>query len=212
MTLLVCDLSNNNPSPIDFGQVRRHGVYGCWLKVSEGLNFVDPDWHQRAKAARTAGLHVGGYHFARPGSGTASAQAEFFVSHLVPVERRDLHPVLDLEVDGSLSNAALHTWARTFLEHVNQRIKVKAVTYSSPGFILPRAWDHTFGTGAGLWLADYGPDDGTDHGCTPPKPWRQIVAHQYTSKGHLLGVSGNVDLSHARARRRILAHGLRGIR
>lgn len=209
--LTLCDLSNNNPGPIDFGALKRHGVYGVWHKVSEGLSFTDPDWHARAEPARMVGLHVGGYHFARPIQSTPQAQAAHFWTHLGPVKRRDLHPVLDLEDDGKLSAAALHAWARSFLTHLHTFAGVKAITYSGPAFILERHWHETFGTGAGLWLAEYGPNDGKDHGPHPPKPWRRVVAHQYTSVGTLPGVHGNVDLSHARARRRILAHGLRGI-
>lgn len=207
----LIDLSNNNPSPIDFGKVRQHGVFGAWLKVSEGVSFVDPDYRARADAARMVKLHVGGYHFARPAESEPGRQAEFFCSLLGKVQRRDLHPVLDLEDGGHLSSTALSSWARSFLEHVHRLTGRRALTYSSPGFILPRAWPETFGTGCGLWLAYYGPDDGTDHGCTPPHPWRRIVAHQYTSKGHVAGINGRVDLTHARARRKILAHGLRGL-
>lgn len=209
--LELVDLSNNNAGPIGFEQLKRHGIFGVWHKVSEGLSFSDPDWTARRSAARSAGLHVGGYHFARPAIGSAIAEAEYFVAHLGPVERRDLHPVLDLEDAGPLSSGALHDWARTFLTHVHRRTGVKAITYSGPAFVLERQWSKTFGTGAGLWLADYGPNDGRDHGPHVPHPWRRVVAHQYTSVGHVPGVNGNVDLTHASSRRRILAHGLRGI-
>lgn len=209
--ILLCDLSNNNPAPIDFGALKRAGVFGIWHKVTEGRSFADPDWPTRAKAARLVGLHVGGYHFARPALATAQAEAEYFVTHLGRVQRRDLHPVLDLEADGNLSSAALHDWARQFLRHVHLRAGVKALTYSSPSFVGERHWSTTLGTGAGLWLADYGPNDGHDHGPHVPHPWRQVVAHQYTSVGRLHGVTGDVDLTHARARRRVLAHGTRGI-
>lgn len=208
----LCDLSNNNPSPIRFGAVRQHGIWGVWHKVSEGIQFADPDWTARSREARAAGLHVGGYHFARPGSSSPSTQAAHFCSLLGTVGRRDLHPVLDLEDDGSLGAASLHAWARSFLADVHEHTGVKALTYSGPSFITERNWTRTFGTGCGLWLADYGPDDGADHGPHIPRPWRRIVAHQYTSRGTLPGVSGHVDLSHARARRKLLAHGLRGLR
>jgi GH25 family lysozyme M1 (1,4-beta-N-acetylmuramidase) len=209
--LSLIDLSNNNPSPIDFAAVRGHGVYGAWMKVTEGSGFVDVDFHIRAVDARRAGLRVGGYHFARPAESPAVVQAAFFCHHLVSVGRRDLHPVLDLEDAGGLSARALHDWARIFLRTVDRLMGVKAITYSGPAFVTERHWQRTFGTGAGLWLADYGPDDGTDHGPHIPAPWRSIVAHQYTSVGRVPGIEGKVDLSHARARRKILAHGLRGI-
>jgi lysozyme len=211
MTLLLCDLSNNNPPPIVFGQIRQAGVFGLWHKVTESLNFTDRDWQARSTAARAAGLRVGGYHFARPSQSVARAQAEYFVEHLGKVQRRDLRPVLDLEDDGKLHGAELWTWAREFLAHVHARTGVRALTYSGPSFIARQKWPRTFGTGAGLWLAEYGPNDGHDHGYTVPAPWTTANAHQYTSVGKLAGVAGHVDLSHATRRTKILAHPLRGL-
>ena len=71
--LRLIDLSNNNKGPVDFPALRKSGVFGVWHKVSEGLNFADAYWPQRAEPARIAGLRVGGYHFARP-----MPAAEFF--------------------------------------------------------------------------------------------------------------------------------------
>lgn len=210
--LLLADLSNNNPEPVEFHRMRAHGVFGVWLKVTEGEKFVDPTWRWRSSHARSAGLRVGGYHFARPGAGTAEAQARAFVKQLGRVQRRDLRPVLDLEVyDKHLAPGALHDWAVLFLTTVRNLTGVKCLTYSSPGYIIPQGWSRTFGVGAGLWLAAYGPDDGREHPVDTPAPWKRRVAHQFTSRGRIPGVSGDVDLSHAPSRRRILAHPLAGL-
>jgi lysozyme len=208
--VLLVDLSNNNPDPIDWHRLRRGGVL---LKVSEGRTFVDPTWQTRSARARAAGLHVGGYHFARP-SGDPLEQAQQFAHHLGKVGRRDLHPALDLETnDGHLAPLELHAWARGFEQHVHSLTGVRCLLYTYPAFLAEQGWQHTLGSGAGLWLADYGPDDGTDHGVPAgaTQPWPTYVAHQFTSRGHHEGVSGTIDLSHARSSRGILAHGLRGL-
>lgn len=209
----LIDLSNNNASPIDFAKVRHAGVFGVLLKVSEGRTFVDPTFTARARAARNAGLRVGGYHFARP-EGDPLEQATLFVGHLGKVERRDLHPALDLEVNyAKLPPASLHTWARRFGEHVHAMTGVRVLWYTYPAFLAEQGWQHQLGSGAGLWIADYGPNDGRDHGVPAGacSPWRTFVAHQYTSEGKVAGVSGKVDLSHGRSRSAVLAHGLRGL-
>jgi lysozyme len=183
-----------------------------WLKVSEGTRFADPDYRHRADAARLLRLRVGGYHFARPLAGSARAEAEYFCGLLGRVRRRDLRPVLDLETnDANLSGPDLRLWARNFLTYVHEFTGVRGLLYSSPGFIHSQGWGETLGTGAGLWLADYGPNDGSDHPPNIPEPWTRIVAHQFTSRGHVAGVPGEVDLTHARARRHILAHPVRGL-
>ena len=210
--LRLIDLSNNNKGPIGFEQLRHSGIFGVWHKVSEGIRFADPDWKLRAGSARMAGLRVGGYHFARPAKGAAAAEAEYFARLLGTIHRRDLRPFLDLEVnDSKLTPAELHLWARTFLDEFHSRTGVRAFTYSSPGYIIPQHWAETFGTGAGLLLADYGPDDGADHGYTVPAPWHRAAAHQYTSRGRAAGVTGNVDLWHATSRFPLLAHPIRGM-
>lgn len=211
--VLLVDLSNNNPSPIDFAKVKRAGVFGVLLKVTEGQAFVDQTYLDRSRAARAAGLHVGGYHFARP-KGDPAAQAAYFAHHLLKVERRDLHPALDLEVnDDHLHPIELQQWARGFQRHVHSLTGARCLLYTYPGFLAEQAWPEPLGTGAGLWIAAYGPNDGRDHGVSRDelKPWRRCVAHQYTSVGKIAGVSGNVDLSHGRSRRALLAHGLRGL-
>jgi GH25 family lysozyme M1 (1,4-beta-N-acetylmuramidase) len=211
-TLLV-DLSNNNAGPIDWHAVKHAGVFGVLLKVTEGVAFVDETYAPRAAAARAAGLHVGGYHFARPG-GSALTQAQLFATHLGKVGRRDLHPALDLETnDEHLTPAELETWAHNFARHTHTLTGARALFYSYPAFLSAQGWSRPVGAGAGLWLASYGPNDGTDHGLYPgaTAPWRRAVAHQFTSTGSVAGVSGHVDLSHARSRRRMLAHGLRGL-
>lgn len=210
--LRLIDLSNNNGGTVDFRALRASGVFGVWHKVSEGTRFADSLWRARAEHARAAGVRVGGYHFARPANGSAAAEAEYFARLLGPVQRRDLRPFLDLEAnDSKLTPTELHAWARTFLEELHGRCGVRGLTYSSPGFILPQGWARTFGTGAGLLLADYGPDDGKDHGYKVPPPWRKVVAHQFTSRGLAAGVSGHVDRWHAKRRRPLLAHPWKGL-
>jgi len=211
--VLLVDLSNNNPGPIDFAAMRKAGCYGVLLKVSEGKAFVDQTYEARARAARGAGLRVGGYHFARP-AGDAAAQATLFCRHLGRVQRRDLHPALDLEVnDEHLHPAELYAWARKFGEHVHSLTGVRVLWYTYPAFLAEQRWQRPLGTGAGLWIASYGPNDGRDHGVPAGSlgPWRRYVAHQFTSVGRIAGVHGNVDLSHARARRLVLAHGVLGL-
>jgi GH25 family lysozyme M1 (1,4-beta-N-acetylmuramidase) len=209
--LTVLDLSNNNPAP-NFAQVKKAGAFGVLLKVSEATTFTDDTWPERSRQARAAGLHVGGYHFARPHPGSALEEAHYFTTRLGHVQRRDLHPALDLETnEGGLGSAELLEWVRSFQTAVRRATGTRCLLYTYSAFVQSQAWPRTPGTGAGLWLADYGPNDGTDHGTTPASPWRRLVAHQFTSTGTWPGCEGHVDLSHARSRRRLLARGARGL-
>lgn len=207
--LTLIDLSNNNHDPILFATIRQHGVYGVWHKVTEGENYSDPYWANRSTAARNAGLRVGGYHFARPSRGTADLQAARFCSLLGRIQRRDLRPVLDLETTGGLPPDALWLWGHRFCRRVYELKGVHCLVYSGPSFIRAQRWAKSFGQYQ--WLAEYGPNDGHDHGATVVPPWKVLAAHQYTSVGKCPGVPGDVDLSHAPNRRNILAHQLLGL-
>lgn len=88
------DVSNNN-GHVDFVAVKKAGAVGVYLKVAEGLGFVDLTYQANRKAARAAGLKVGGYYFAHPEDDPGAA-ASFFLSHLI-FESGDLIPMLDLE-------------------------------------------------------------------------------------------------------------------
>lgn len=203
MTVQLIDLSNHNPTP-HWDAVVKAGVSGVWLKVTEGSSFIDATWKDRSAAARRVGLHVGGYHFARPSGPPAKQQAATFARTLGPVEPLDLRPVLDLEDTGHLSSTELRQWARDFNQAVLTHTGVGPVLYSYRAFLQGLKWETP--AGYGLWLADYGVNDGFEHSTLPPVPWKKYVAHQYTSRGTVPGIAGYVDLTSAASLTPLLAH------
>lgn len=207
--LLLVDLSNNNTVDT-LADARSAGVVGCWLKVTEGSTFVDAEYQRLRRLVLQAGLRVGGYHFARPFSSPAQQQAHDFAYRLGKIGRRDLRPVLDLEVGHPETGThGVGSWARDFLHAFRAETGVCCIVYSYSSFLaglqLPQP------LGCGLWLAGYGRNDGVEHPLTVPAPWRRAVAHQFTSRGTLGGVRGHVDVSSAPRLRPLLAHGLRGL-
>lgn len=203
MTVQLIDISNNNATP-HWDAVKKAGIAGVWMKVSEGSSFIDPDWDARSSAARAAGLPVGGYHFARPASGAGVAQATTFARHLGKIGPHDLRPVLDLEDTGHLSSFDLRAWVHDFNQKVLALTGTGPILYSYSAFLRGLEW--TTPAGYGLWLADYSVDDGKEHTVFPPPPWKKYVAHQYTSRGTVAGVSGYVDRTSAPSLIPLLAH------
>jgi peptidoglycan hydrolase-like protein with peptidoglycan-binding domain len=49
--------------------------------------------------------------------------------------------------------------------------------------------------GLDLWVAEYGNNDGRDHGVSTTGPWPKYRMHQYTSNGSVPGYGGRIDLS-----------------
>lgn len=185
----LIDISNVNGA-VDWPKVKRAGIGGVWLKATEGKTFDDPYFASNRRRANAAGLRVGAYHFARPENNTAQVEADHFCKVIGPVGRRDLKPVLDMEGKGD------EAWAHAFSQRVKLNLGVTPIFYSYTAWIK----EHSFKTpvGNGLWLADYGVNNGGMAKAVAPKPWTRFVAHQYTSVGSCAGVSGHVDRSWGR--------------
>jgi hypothetical protein len=75
------DLSSNNgpKTQEDFDRYAKSGHNLVALKATEGPKYVNPFFIEQVRFAKRAGLIVMPYHFAKPGEGSAKAQAEHFV-------------------------------------------------------------------------------------------------------------------------------------
>jgi GH25 family lysozyme M1 (1,4-beta-N-acetylmuramidase) len=162
-------------APINFAAAKTAGKRFAILKGSEGGSFQDPKIDELAPAARGAGLHLGLYHYAHPGSTyTAEQQADFawlvLRPHLEPGVSRRIG--LDIETvcwDGTGTkpgyaardcNHPAQTWAqvRAWMDRFNLRWKALSgqwpVTYSYLAFFR----DVLGGAGnyldTGVWVAD----------------------------------------------------------
>jgi GH25 family lysozyme M1 (1,4-beta-N-acetylmuramidase) len=183
---------------IDWGKVRAAGKRFVFIKASEDVDFVDNKYGTNRAGARAAGLLVGAYHFARPESaaGDATAEADHFVN-TANVAKGELLPVLDLEHTGGLSQAALQTWTRTFLERVYQRTGSRAIVYVAPSFWKSNMGDTTWFADNGykvLWVAHW---TTASDPSIPAQNWggEGWTFWQYTSSGTVPGISGRVDLN-----------------
>src|SRR5262249_26791014 len=154
------------------------------------------------------GFHVGLYHYAHPELDSPIDEARHFCDVVGHLERKALRPFLDYEAPlaaARMRHPQLGQWARDWNEYVGTHLGCWPLFYSYASYITHHVRPDR-PIGAGLWLASYGRNDGTDHGAIVPPPWHSYVAHQYTSNGLLTGVSGRVDLSHAPRLRPLLAH------
>jgi GH25 family lysozyme M1 (1,4-beta-N-acetylmuramidase) len=191
---LFIDISNNNGF-FDPVRARAAGARAVILKAAEGLTFVDPDFAGWAAAAHTAGLDVGAYFFAHPGEDYA-AQARHFLTVTEPQRKHlSLRDVLDLELGAP--DPSFFEWTVGFDHAVHAVTGRYPIFYSYSSYIQGMRCERPLGSG--LWLAAYGPNDGTDHGSVAPAPWRKWIAHQFSSAATFPGVGGKCDLSHTPA-------------
>lgn len=172
---------------IAWPRVRAGGVRFVYLKATEGLTFDDERFVWNRAAAKAAGLQVGAYHFARPDNNPARQEAEHFLRVARP-RAGELLPVLDWETGPPTGD-----WAVEWLRIVGEAIGARPVLYSYGDFLRRTGHADVLGRYP-LWLANYGPNDGQRHPATAPTGYR-LVAHQYTSRGSVSGIAGDVDLN-----------------
>ena len=183
------DVSHWN-DPIDWPKVKAGGYRFAITKATEGRSYVDPSFVAHVDGARRVGLVAGAYHFARPGDGPASAQADRFLAVVTPELDDPLLLALDLEDDGGLTPRGLGNWAESFFDRVDY-----ALEHVVPGTVRPRPLlylpdyfapqvDRARLGSRPLWLADVHDGD-----ADVPAPWRGWTFWQYAASYRVPGVA-----------------------
>ena len=179
----VIDLSHHN-GEVDFTRVRSAGVTAVIGKATQGSTYIDPNYAQNSKAATSAGLMWGAYHFGVNGDGAAQADHLLGVTGSCP----ETLLVLDFEPNGGREATMTLDQARAFVRRIHDRTGRWPGLYS--GSLLKDALgDHRDADLAQcwLWLAQYGPI------AKVPANWPVWTLWQYTQNGVVDGVTGPVD-------------------
>jgi GH25 family lysozyme M1 (1,4-beta-N-acetylmuramidase) len=192
--VLGVDVSHYQGGSVDWQGLAGQGVRFGWAKATQGRGFKDKVFQRNRLEAAAAAVALGAYHFADLGD--PLVEADHLLATLGPVYPGELPPVLDLENAGRDWTAAkLQAWASAWLDRVHKGTGVRPVVYTYGNFMQAR-----LGGGAALaaegwplWIARY-----RGAGAVGPGPigkWPRWVCWQWTSRGHLAGVPGAVDLN-----------------
>jgi lysozyme len=171
---------------VDWAAVAEAGVRFAFIKASDGVDDVDPLFHQNWAGAKGAGILRSAYHFFRPGL-DAGRQAEHFLGVLT-MDDLAMPPALDVEVTDGLDRGALQQSIRTWLEHVAAALDRTPIVYTDPSF-----WEESVAADFSaypLWLACY-----VDRP-EVPATWRAWTFWQHTDTGTVTGIAGQVDLDY----------------
>jgi GH25 family lysozyme M1 (1,4-beta-N-acetylmuramidase) len=184
---------------IDWSQVEANGVKFAYLKASEGTTFVDNKFAENVIGAEANAIAVGAYHYAKPTlpykPSDAQKQAVFFAHTMQSnlANYGDLMPALDLEENGGLSPNQLGQWVRVFANTVELLTHRQVMIYVSEDFLQKNGNLNNRASDLPLWVSYW-----NHHyaGKNPPDTtgWNQWTAWQYSSKGTVPGIIGNVDL------------------
>jgi lysozyme len=129
--------ASHHQGQIDWVRVGRDRISFAYLKATEGSTFTDPRFVDNAKAARQAGLRVGGYHYFSLCS-SGAPQAEHFADVLGSADAGSLPPAIDLELIGNCADPParddLLREVRAFVDIVERRVGQRIVVYAYPEF------------------------------------------------------------------------------
>jgi len=168
-----------------------------YLKATEGSERIDARYERNIDLAHRYGLKVGSYHFFRPKT-DLSMQIRNFRAQCLPGEQ-DLVPMLDVETDAGLSSEQFCDSLFKILNLMEETYHQKPLIYTYRNFynkhLVGKVDDYQ------LMIAMYADE--------PPvlADGRDYIIWQYSCKGRIVGVVGNVDKSRLMGK-----HSLREIR
>ncbi len=172
---------------IDYEEVASSGIEVVYIRVSEGTDYVDPYFMDNYEGAKENGLRVGFYHFLTATTvEEAEREAEFFVSNIKGLEP-DCKLAMDFEVFDGLGTEEINEISRAFLEKVVELSGKECVIYSDASNARD-VFDEELAEEYPIWVADYFVDEPEDNG-----KWSTWVGFQYTDRGSVSGIDGNVD-------------------
>ncbi|MFT8871751.1 MAG: GH25 family lysozyme [Sporolactobacillus sp.] len=176
-----------------YQMLKASGIHAVVVKVSEGESYVDPAAAVNIANARTAGLRVSAYHFARFTSvSSARQEAQWFNKQLEYVgfhKAEDGIVTVDTEVataDPTVLTAAINA----FIQAMNQLGYSTVDVYSSHVFYQSALESSNLAISY-PWIARY------NGGVMPPSV--NYGAWQWSSDYQFNGISGRFDVSEDRA-------------
>lgn len=165
-----------------------------YIKATEGTNYVDPKMKAHAAGFGPTGVKTGYYHFASLNSASiatdARTEASFFVNTIkgLPV---GMPLVLDIEENkANLKPTQVLEWITNFMDEMSKLGHTDNVLYSYTPFLnanLPA----NHGLKYPLWIAAYT----NKKQPALPKGWDKYWLWQYSNKGAVPGIKGDVDLN-----------------
>lgn len=165
--------------------VGRSRMAYCYIKATEGGDWVDPMYQKNLRGCRSQGIKVGSYHFYRP-KVSQQKQIENFLLLCNPAVQ-DLLPMIDIETTGGLKTEEFQDSLKKFLKLFRKVYRVKPLIYTGTNFYNQHLRKQL--KRYPLMIAQYSKNE--------PKlsDKHKILIWQYTGSGRLRGVNGDIDKS-----------------
>lgn len=172
---------------IDWKAVAETGKVGyAYVKASESVSFVDDYYYYNIDEGRKYGITMGSYHFYRA---HVDQEAQFrHMTSVIDASKQDIVPLIDVESANGVSVETFVSRLKSFLKMVEEYYGRPPVLYTYLNFynkyLAYRGFSHY-----PIMIASYKDEI--------PRTSDNVnyIMWQYTSKGRISGVKGNVDRS-----------------
>ena len=183
------DISHHQ-GEIDWQTVAKSGMIKfAYIKASEGAGHQDTRYKYNTEHARAAGIAVGSYHYFRPEIPVEQQYNNFM--QMVSISTQDLIPVIDVEERGHKPSKQICDSLKKFTTLVEAQWGVRPIIYTHQRYynvMLQQSFDSHI-----LWIARYGIYKYKPHPTLEDN--RQCGLWQYSNRGRIEGIKGDVDLN-----------------
>jgi lysozyme len=202
---LGIDVSHYQGSPT-WSSVYSDGVRFAFAKATEGNYYHDSSYTYNMSHAKSAGVVIGAYDFARPDQIGANTEADYFWSFAggyITTDGKSLYPMVDFEVfGGHVGYTSYTSWFNAW----SSRVKSKKTTFMHPVIYASAGngmCDLSTSCTLSAWVANYNGQNlytGNPWSCCSccnyvnPCTSSGWTYWQVSSTGAISGISGNVDL------------------
>lgn len=172
---------------IDFKEVKEAGIDIVYIRASEGTDYIDPYFKENYENAKANGLKTGFYHYVTARTvEEAREEAEFFVFNIKGTQP-ECKLAMDFESFDDLSKEEINEISKVFLERAQELSGKECIIYSD-AYNARETFDEELARKYAIWVADYFVEEPADNG-----KWSSWVGFQYTDRGKINGIEGNVD-------------------
>lgn len=175
---------------IDWQQVRdmkigKDSISFVFIKATEGISLKDDQKRNNAIGARSVEIDYGFYHFFIP-SISATDQADFFCKAIAGYNF-DLKPVLDVELENSMTKQGIKDSVKVFLDSVEGQLNVRPIIYTNTNYYKEKLQD----LNELFWIAQYAKKCDLMH-------LDEVICWQFSERGTVDGIEAEVDLNVAK--------------
>lgn len=174
---------------VNWDSIERDSIFVI-LRAGYGGGGVDGQFARNWAEARNRGVPRMAYFFAYPGRGSGKRQAEEFYK-IVGQLRQGESVALDIEDEPAYGRNLLASdvqWSLEFLNTAKQLFGVKPLIYMNSNVLGRYDWKPVVNGDFGLWLANYGPNNGWPNTRPSSGEWPFWALWQYTSWGNVGGI------------------------